>query len=218
MAQIVPAILEKTKEGFLDKQSVILKLPGVERIQVDFEDGVFVPQEILPVAEMDTLNPAYHWEAHLMVKNPTDFLDYEICGFKTIVVHYEAYANAGDIRRALLTIRQQGIKPGLCVNPDTPIKALKEFAGDTDHFQLMSVYPGYQGQSFIENTYERIGELRKITPNAIIEVDGGANLANIKKIARAGADLIICGSSIVKAPNPAEAYEKLNSEINNIKA
>lgn len=213
MPQLVPSILETTKEGFLDVYRQEIKLPNAERIQVDFSDGIFVPNKILPIEEIDVLNPAFDWEAHLMVKEPKDFLDYKICGFKTIIIHYEAFAEKDDILKAITSIKSQGMEPALCINPDTEISALEEFKDVVKHFQIMSVYPGYQGTPFVEKTYDRITELRKQVPNAIIEVDGGVGLGNIKKLALAGADLLILGSSITKAPNMAEAWERLNQQL-----
>ncbi len=213
MAVIVPAILEKTKEGFAEKALRMVKLSGVQRIQVDFGDGQFVPNATLPASEIEPLNPAFIWEAHLMVKEPMDFLDYEISGFKTIIVHYEAYPNLAAIKNAINTIKQSGIEPGICINNETPVEVLEEFKDLTNHFLLMSVHPGFQGSEFLENTYQRIKELRSLVPKAIIEVDGGVNLQNIRKIADAGADLIVCGSSLVKAPSIQEAYEQLNKEL-----
>src|ERR1051326_5987801 len=171
MAQLVPSILETTKEGFLATYAKETKLPGVERIQVDFGDGIFVPNKMLAISEMDVLNPAFHWEAHLMIKEPKDFLDYQICGFKTLVIHFEAFTSSVDIVKAMHDIKEQGMEAALCVNPDTEIKVLKNFADYTTHFQIMSVYPGYQGTPFVEKTYDRIAELRTLVPNAIIEVD-----------------------------------------------
>ncbi|MEK7161658.1 MAG: hypothetical protein AAB729_03130, partial [Patescibacteria group bacterium] len=104
MPQIVPAILEKTSEAFAEKLSLICKIPGVERIQVDFGDGVFIENKLLEVGEMDSLNPAFHWEAHLMVKEPNDFLDYQICGFKTLIVHYEAFSSVSELIATIQTI------------------------------------------------------------------------------------------------------------------
>jgi ribulose-phosphate 3-epimerase len=214
MAQLVPSILETTKEGFLNIYRQETKLPGVERIQVDFGDGIFVPNKILPVEEMDVLNPAFHWEAHLMIKEPRDFLDYKICGFKTVIIHYEAFKNQEEILSAIKEIKSQGMEPALCVNPDTEISALGRFADVVRHFQIMGVYPGYQGTPFVEKTYGRVAELRSLMPNAIIEVDGGVSSGNIKQLISAGADLLILGSAITKVPNMAEAWEKLNAEVN----
>ena len=213
MTQLVPSILETTKEGFLATYAKETKLPGVERIQVDFGDGVFVPNKMLPVTEIDVLNPAFHWEAHLMCKEPKDFLDYQICGFKTLVIHYEAFSTVADISKAIGDIQGQGMEAALCINPDTEVTVLSDFANQTNHYQLMSVYPGYQGTPFVEQTYKRIAELRKLMPNAIIEVDGGVGPSNAKKIAQAGADMMILGSSITKAQDMAQAYEAIVAEL-----
>lgn len=213
MAKIVPAILETTKAGFAERLNLAIKLPGMERIQVDFADGQFVPNKLLSVSEMDVLNPAFHFEAHLMLKSPMDFFDYELCGFKTIIVHYEAYANISDLKTAIKNIKDLGLKPGICINNSTPVEVLKEFYPDVSHFQIMGIVPGFQGQPFLENTFERIVELRKLLPNAMIEIDGGVNLKNIKKLAESGADFLSVGSALVKQPNVLEAYEKLKFEI-----
>lgn len=213
MSQLIPSILETDKDKFLDIYSRETKLPEVERIQVDFGDGIFVPNVILPASEIDVLNPAFHWEAHLMVAEPQDFLDYQICGFNTIIVHYEAYKDVEDLKRALIVIKSMGMEPAVCIKNETKVSVLEKLKDQTKHFQLMSVVPGFQGTSFLENTYNRIVELRNLIPSAIIEVDGGINIGNIKQVASAGANLIILGSAITKAPNMAEAWEKLNEEI-----
>ncbi len=211
MATIVPAILERTKEGFLEKLSKVLKLPGLQRIQVDFGDGSFIENKLLPPSEMDALNPAFHWEAHLMIKSPVDFLDYQICGFKTIIVHYEAYASSDDLQKALSKIKAMGFKTSVAINPDTSVEVLKDI--DSDQYLIMSVVPGKQGQAFIEASLDRIKQLRSLKPRAIIEVDGGVNETNIKSIALAGADLICAGSALVKAADINQAYENLLKEI-----
>lgn len=212
MPAIVPAILEKTKEGFLDKAGRVVKLPGLERIQVDFGDGTFIENKLLPPSEMDTLNPAFHWEAHLMVKNPSDFLDYQICGFKTIIVHFEAFPSVGHLKKSLESIKSIGFKTGVAINPQTPIDELKNI--QADQYLIMSVIPGKQGQSFIPGTINKIKSLKGILPHAIIEVDGGINETNIKSLKQAGADLICVGSALVKAEDMPAAWEKLKMEIN----
>ena len=214
MATIVPAILEETKEGFLQKLSLIMKIPGVERVQVDFGDGIFIPKKLISPNDIDGLNPAIDWEAHLMVKEPEDFLDYQIAGFKTLFVHFEAFSKHGDLKIALQEIKKLGLKAGLAINPATPILVAQEFSDLADLFLVMGVVPGKQGQAFIQATFDRIRELRKALPNAIIEVDGGINISNVKEIADAGADLIIGGSAIVGQGNPSDNFEKLKFEIN----
>lgn len=212
MPIIIPAVLEKTKEGFNQVASMVTKLPGLQRVQVDFGDGVFIDNKLLGADEMDTLNPALEWEAHLMVKAPDDFLDYQICGFKTLIVHYEAFASADDLKKTLSEIKKMGFKTGLAINPATSVNVLKNIVAD--QYLIMSVVPGKQGQSFIPETIERIKQLRSILPHAIIEVDGGVNETNIKSLKLAGADLICVGSALVKAPDMHQAFEKLKAEVN----
>jgi ribulose-phosphate 3-epimerase len=213
MPQIVPAILEKDEAGFLDKSARVTKLAGVERIQVDFGDGVFVKNKLLSAADIDPLNPAFHWEAHLMIKEPRDFLDYQIAGFKTVLVHFEAFDQIDELHKTIRKIREQGLKPGIAVNPNTEVFVLKDFEHSVGQFLIMGVHPGYQGQAFIPETVKRIAELRKLIPTAIIEVDGGINADNIRQLVKAGADLLVVGSAIVKAPDMQEAWKKLNEEI-----
>src|SRR4051812_31169305 len=117
MSKIIPAILETTKEGFADQLSRVSKVPGVERVQVDFVDGIFAPNTTLPVTEMDVLTPTIHFEAHLMVSNPVDFLDYQICGFKTIIIHIEAFENDRQVFEAARSIKSQGMEAVLCLKP-----------------------------------------------------------------------------------------------------
>ena len=207
MAIIIPAILETTKEGFLDKASRVVKLSGLERIQVDFGDGVFIGSKLILPADIDALNPAFEWEAHLMVKEPKDFLDYQICGFKTLIIHYEAFLLANDLKKTLDSIKDMGFKTGVAINPDTPVSVLKDVYAD--QYLIMGVVPGKQGRTFIESTPKKIAELRQLLPHAIIEVDGGINETNIKSLSSAGADLICVGSALVRADDMGGAYEKL---------
>lgn len=213
MAQIVPAILEQDEAGFSDKVARVTKLAGCERIQVDFGDGVFIKNRLLPVADIDSLNPAFHWEAHLMIKEPADFLDYQIAGFKTILVHYEAYPSVEELQQAVVSIKAQGLKPGIVINPDTKVEVLRVFDNAANHFLIMGVHPGYQGQAFIPETVERVAALRKLIPGAIIEVDGGVNVDNIPQLVKAGADLLVVGSAIVKASDMQQAWGRLNALI-----
>jgi ribulose-phosphate 3-epimerase len=212
MAQILPAILEETKEGFLAKASAVVKLRGLQKIQVDFGDGIFIEKKLLSASEMDSLNPAFTWEAHLMVKEPKDFLDYQICGFKTLIIHYEAFPSSTDLKKTLDEIKVMGFKTGVAINPGTPVEALKDVYAD--QYLIMSVVPGKQGQAFIESTPQKIASLRTLLPHAIIEVDGGINETNIKSLKNAGADLICVGSALVKAEDMHNAWNKLQEEIN----
>lgn len=213
MAEIVPAILEENKENFLHVSQQVTKLPGITRIQVDFADGIFVPHHTMEVADISALNPAFLWEAHLMVKKPVDFLDYHISGFGVIVVHYEAFENINDLKLALGEIRSLNLKCGVALNPETDVLVCKELEKFSDQFTLLSVHPGFQKGEFLPEVVDRIKRLRRMLPNAILEVDGGLNVEKISGVVGAGADLLVVGSAIVKAPNMQEAYEKLQAEI-----
>ena len=213
MPIIVPSILETTKSEFLNTLSKEVKLPGVNRIQIDFADGVFVPNKLVDISEVDSLSPAFHFEAHLMVNAPKDFVDYKISGFRTIILHFEAYKTTNELLLALKDIKEHGMEAGLCIKVETPVSVLKQFEGIVNNFQIMSVHPGFQGTVFIEQTYERIKELRLLLPNAIIEVDGGINRENIKKVFEVGANIAIAGSVITKDSNMQEAWEHLKQII-----
>ncbi len=213
MAKIVPSILETSKDKFLDTYSREVKLSGVEKIQVDFGDGIFVPNKILPISEIDVLNPAFEWEAHLMVSEPKDFLDYQICGFKTIIIHYEAYKSGADLAEAISSIKNVGMEACLCIKNETPVSVLKVFEDRVKRFQIMGVDPGMQGRPLLPNTVSKIAELRNLCPNAIISVDGGINETNIKSVVQAGADYIVVGSVLTKAEDMGGAWEKLNQHL-----
>ena len=212
MAIIVPAILEKTAEDFNRTLSAVVKLPNLERIQVDFGDGQFIANRLLSASDMDTLSPAFEWEAHLMCQAPNDFLDYQICGFKTLLLHYEAFPSVAELKKTISDAKGMGFKVGVAINPDSSVNVLKDI--EADEYLVMSVVPGKQGQEFILKTLERIKELRALKSHAIIEVDGGVNETNIKSIKEAGADLICVGSALVKSADVNMAYEKLIMAMN----
>lgn len=213
MATIVPAILEKDIDTFLDTTHKILSVQGVERIHVDFCDGIFVPNTTLPVSDIDPLNPAFVWEAHLMVQESVDFLDFQIAGFTTLLLHYEAFANTATIPEALRSIRGLGMKAGLVINPTTPIEVFKTFSEYTDQYLLMSVTPGFQGSPFIDAVFERLRALRKLLPHGILEVDGGVTETNIQALVDAGADLLVAGSAIFASDSTQENFDRLTQAI-----
>lgn len=209
MSTILPAILEKTRQSFQDKAFAITRIPGVEKIHVDFADGQFVPNAMLDIEEFEPLNPAFEWEAHLMVREPQSFLDYQIVGFKKIILHYEAFANHNDLEQAIKKIVGKGLVPAVAVNPSTPVGELVKCAHLAAQFTLMSVVPGFQGAPFVSETTERLKELRKLLPNAILEVDGSVKLHNASGLAQAGADLLVVGSGLWENGDASEQFSKL---------
>jgi ribulose-phosphate 3-epimerase len=113
------------------------------------------------------------------------------------------------MRDRLAKIASVKLVPGICINPSTPVKAIENLDGLCNHFLVMGVVPGKQGQAFLPEVLEKVRQLRQMYPRGIIEVDGGVNETNIKSIKDAGADLIVAGSAIVKAENPSQAFERL---------
>lgn len=211
---IIPAILEKTTLEYGHKIAKIQTLKGVTTIQVDFTDGEFVDNQTLSIhefAEIGHLPKKYEWEAHLMVNNPTNFSDYKQAGFSTIIVHYESFETEVMLEEALETITKLGMKPGIAINPETPVSTLRYFADNIDQFTLLSVQPGKQGNPFLEQTFERLKELRLIAENAIIEVDGGVNSSNAGALLQAGANYLVVGSALFETENIKQNYQAIES-------
>lgn len=211
MAIIVPAILEKTKEEFQARAESFERLPSIQRIQVDFCDGKFVPHVSLSIADIDSLNPAYLWEAHLMVEEPVDFFDYQMVGFGVIIVHYEAFKTIDQMTASLKQIREFGLKVGLAINPETDVHAVVPFAALVDQYTILSIHPGQQGQAFLPESLERIRDLKSRVPDMLLEADGGVHKENIRTIADAGADLLIVGSALWD--DPARDLEQLQGNL-----
>jgi len=217
MPAIVPAILEETRQGLEDKIFQITRIPEVERIQVDFGDGDFVPHKTLEVGEFDVLNPAFQWEAHLMIREPQNFLDYQIAGFQTIILHYEAFLKEELIDEAVTEIKKLGLIPGLAINPETPVSVLRYFGDTIDHFTLLSIHPGFQGRQFLPQTFDRVRQLKTILSSAIIEVDGGIREENAANLATAGADFLVVGSRLFETKDVSQAYKSLQTSLNEYK-
>ena len=210
---IIPAILEQTAEGFQQKFEQIKQLPGIKTIQVDFADGKFVENTTLAVGDLGKLDPKYAWEAHLMVEGPRNFNDYVNAGFKTIIVHYEAYHSEMALEEAITEIIGVGAQPALALSPQTPVSVIRYLADTIKQFTVLSVEPGKQGNSFIEESFARVQELRSMASDATIEVDGGVNAANAKQLIEAGATNVAVGSALFETEAVAENYQKIVAAI-----
>ena len=210
---IIPAILEKTSQGFAERVKQIKQLPDIERIQVDFADGQFVDNTTLAVGEIEKLDKKYDWEAHLMVHEPHNFADYQAAGFKTIIVHYESFASEAQLEAALLSIDQLGMTPAIAINPETLVSVLRYDTDTISRFTILGVHPGKQGQPFIPNTAERVAELRSIAPDATIEVDGAVKADNAKELIDAGANDLVVGSALFETDNIKQNYQAIVDAI-----
>ena len=151
------------------------------------------------------------FDVHLMIEKPERYIvDFKNAGADILTVHAEASTH---LHRTIQSIKAEGMKAGVALNPHSPVWLLEDVLEDIDLVCLMSVNPGFGGQKFIENTYKKIIELREmaeeINPNLLIEIDGGVDLSNCKKLSEAGADVLVAGSSVFKADNPTEVISEL---------
>ncbi len=186
---------------------------------VDIMDGVFVPNisfgfPVVAAAKKYANKP---FDVHLMIVNPERYIqEFAGVGANIITVHHEACVH---LHRTVQQIRAAGCKAGVALNPATPVSVLKDILMDLDLVLIMSVNPGFGGQQFISQTYNKIVELRAmanlVNPGLIIEIDGGVNIFNIKKLINAGANALVVGNAIFTADNPTQMISDLkNVDVN----
>lgn len=210
---VIPAILEFNQEAFKVRLEQCGRMVDLQTIQVDFTDGLFVRGRTLSVADLPPLDPKFVWEAHLMIESPTNFFDYHEAGFSKIIVHYEAYGTESDLRQAIQAIRDVKCTPAVAINPETTALVLRNLVDDVTNFTLLSVEPGKQGGSFMPAVYDRVRQVRGMSSNAVVEVDGGLNVNNISLLADAGAQELVVGSAIFGGGDPAENFHRLQRAI-----
>lgn len=186
-------------------------------IHLDIMDGVFVPNISYgtPVIKAICKGATIPVEAHLMIVEPQKFFeDYRKMGVGSISVHYEACTH---LDRTVNRIRELGMKAGVAINPHTNVNLLEDIVRICDYILVMSVNPGFGGQSYIPYSTEKIAELKKIieknNPACLIEVDGGVTTENIEEIANAGADVVVAGSAVFGAKDPAQAIKILQGKL-----
>jgi len=189
---------------------------------LDVMDGTFVPNLSygFPVIEAVAKEAAKPMDIHLMIVNPEKYLErFAKTGAEMISFHLEACQDAGtDPRDLLRTLRGYDVKPGLAIDPDVPVEELFPYLDDADFVLIMSVFAGFGGQKFIEDTYERVrkvkAEIDRQKTRCLIEVDGGVGPGNAAKLFDAGAEILVAGSAVFKAKDRKAAIDqmkKLNS-------
>ena len=206
MAKVAPSLLAA---DFLNlNKAVEIVNSCADIIHLDVMDGVFVPNISFgfPVVNAVASRSSKPLDVHLMIVRPENYaLKFaEIDGVKMVSFHLDAC----DSPAALLeSIRNKGVKAGLVINPDIDVKALFPYLGECDFVLIMSVFAGFGGQKFVESTYARITELRaeirRRNLNVEIEVDGGVSASNAKKLKDCGADILVAGTSVFRAEDPA---------------
>ena len=205
--RIVPAILTDDPKAL---ETMVRQTEAfTEYAQFDVMDGQFVPSRSVTCEDITRVKTQLNWEAHLMVLKPeTCFEDFQRAGAEKIVFHYEAAPSPQEV---IDTIRNQGIKVGLAVNPETPVSAINPLVSDLDSVLFLSVNPGFYGSKFIPEVLDKIAAFRKAQPEMEIAIDGGIKEGNIAQIAQSGVDIICVGSAIFMQPDPAESYHHLQA-------
>lgn len=184
-------------------------------IHFDVMDGVFVPNISFGIPVIEHVNKIAKkpLDVHLMIVNPDVLIESFVkAGASIITVHYEACIH---LHRTIQLIKALGVKASVCLNPHTPVAVLEDVISDLDMVLLMSVNPGFGGQAFIENTYKKVVQLRKMIDNndldCLIEVDGGVNYETGKKLFNAGANVLVAGSFVFGSENPSATISNLNA-------
>lgn len=184
---------------------------------LDVMDGVFVPNISfgMPVIKSIAAHAKKTLDVHLMIVDPDRYIEtFANLGANVLTVHYEACTH---LHRTLQAIKSAGMKAGVALNPHTTVNLLEDCISDIDLVCLMSVNPGFGGQSFIENTFEKVIKLKALIEKkgskAVIEIDGGVNAGNAKKLVESGADVLVAGSFVFKSNNPIATISELKKEI-----
>lgn len=209
---IAPSMLS-ADFGNLAQQVDMVNKSDADLIHLDIMDGVFVPNISygFPVVKAIAGTAVKPLDAHLMIVDPDRYFDnFRDLGVEYLSVHYEACTH---LHRSLQRIKNLGMKAGVALNPHTPAHLLSEIVTEADFILIMSVNPGFGGQSFIENTYHKLGKIKEIIKEAgskcLIEIDGGVNKDNAPLLVKAGADILVAGNSVFGAPDPIKAIRDL---------
>jgi len=199
--------------GNLQQAIEMVNASEADWFHIDIMDGVFVPNisygmPVLSVIQKHATKPL---DVHLMIVDPSRYIStFAKLGSDILTVHYEACTH---LHRTLQAIKAEGMKAGVALNPHTPVALLEDIIQEVEVLLLMSVNPGFGGQSFIENTYKKVRQAKMLIEQAgastLIEIDGGVSLKNAKALVEAGADALVAGSFVFNAANPTQTIADL---------
>ncbi|ANW97052.1 ribulose phosphate epimerase [Wenyingzhuangia fucanilytica] len=185
---------------------------------IDIMDGVFVPNISfgMPVMQAIKKHATKPLDVHLMIVNPDQYIKtFKEIGADILTVHYEACTH---LHRTIQSIKAEGMQAGVALNPHTPISVLEDIIQDLDLVCIMSVNPGFGGQSFIENTYTKVQQLKNLITfkgcDTKIEIDGGVTSKNANNLIEVGADVLVAGSFVFGAEDPIQTVKELKELIN----
>ncbi|SKB69380.1 ribulose-phosphate 3-epimerase [Maribacter arcticus] len=209
---IAPSLLA-ADFGNLQRDVEMVNASEAEYHHIDVMDGVFVPNISygMPVVKAIQKSATKPLDVHLMIVDPDRYIEeFANLGASILTVHYEACTH---LHRTLQAIKAHGMKAGVALNPHTNIMLLEDTIQDIDVVLIMSVNPGFGGQSFIENTYEKVKALKALIKrkksSALIEIDGGVTTQNSQKLVEAGADILVAGSFVFKSDDPLKTIKEL---------
>ncbi|MCL2131919.1 MAG: ribulose-phosphate 3-epimerase [Lentimicrobiaceae bacterium] len=216
MNQIIAPSILSADFGNLQRDIEMINQSQADWFHIDIMDGNFVPNLSVgfPVLQAIAAHAKKPLDIHLMINNPDFYVERFCTEAKAycLTVHYEACTH---LHRTVQKIKSCGAKVGIALNPHSSVALLEDMLNEVDLVLLMSVNPGFGGQKFIEQTYQKVSALKnRITAcnsSALIEIDGGVGLENYQKLLAAGADVLVCGNSVFASENPVETIRKLKN-------